>query len=565
MRIKRRHRQTNLRILVSHLAFIRGHIGTALQNLRRNSGGNRRRHSIERRTRKAERRCCVAREYGDRMFILRPLLQNKLKLRCGRIEQRRLLRDLQAICDAAFMTVVDQIQSFLLDFNRLPHHSRLAVEFAQIEIVSRQFRAQYQPDIFQVSCALLQRSVRSLKITAHASEQIKLVANGKRHGKSVLCNRCQWNRGTGKRTVSGEARARSTRICIDRRKERRRCDLRLCARFGESIARRRQRLVRLQQLLLELIELSVMKDLPPRSFGNRILRSRRLPGLLALPRIGNRRSRALILGPDGTAQSHCEQQDSKPQNAEPTTETRRHGKVRSRNFLDNSQSFYKKQIKNSLFSVPEPALSVAKGCLRGGFKEFHERASPALGLATFTFCPSSSESEGLMTIRSLTSSPPRISSVAPKSRPIVIGRKCTVLSLSTKATRGPSARNNMALTGIVIRGTEVPVAKCTSPKEPGNSLPSLFGTSTSVFKVRVPGSMTSAVRATVPVNFCPGNSCSVTFAFMPTLMFGAYACGTLIYTRSGSTRAMSNSSLPAAPAPELMSAPGSTLRRVITP
>src|ERR1700704_1804169 len=37
----------------------------------------------------------------------------------------------------------------------------------------------------------------------------------------------------------------------------------------------------------------------------------------------------------------------------------------------------------------------------------HERLSPAFGVATCTFCPSSSESDGLIMIRSLTSRPPR--------------------------------------------------------------------------------------------------------------------------------------------------------------
>ena len=53
-------------------------------------------------------------------------------------------------------------------------------------------------------------------------------------------------------------------------------------------------------------------------------------------------------------------------------------------------------------------------------------------------------------IRSFDSTPPKISSVAPKSRPMVIGCKRTLLSLSTTATRGPSARKSIAFTGIVM-------------------------------------------------------------------------------------------------------------------
>ena len=53
----------------------------------------------------------------------------------------------------------------------------------------------------------------------------------------------------------------------------------------------------------------------------------------------------------------------------------------------------------------------------------------------------------------------------------------------------------MAFTGTVTLFTFEPTAKCTSPNDPGNSRPSLFGTSTSVSRVRVVGSMDSAVRA----------------------------------------------------------------------
>ena len=83
------------------------------------------------------------------MFELRPLLQHELKLRCRRIEQRGLLRHFQSGRDSAFVTVIDQIQSLLLDFDRLPHHSRLTIQFAQVEIVSGEFSGQHQAHIFQ--------------------------------------------------------------------------------------------------------------------------------------------------------------------------------------------------------------------------------------------------------------------------------------------------------------------------------------------------------------------------------------------------------------------------------
>src|SRR6201993_4865876 len=111
---------------------------------------------------------------------------------------------------------------------------------------------------------------------------------------------------------------------------------------------------------------------------------------------------------------------------------------------------------------------------------------------------------------------------------MLIARSSTLLSGPTTASRVPSERNSIALTGTVTLLTLDPTAKCTSPNDPGNRRPSRFGTSTSVSNVRVLGSIDSAVRATLAENLCPGNSCRVTVVDAPTLMNGAYACGTLV-------------------------------------
>ena len=128
MRIKRSHRYANLRIFERHLALAGGNVRPALQNLRWNAGGNRRRGGIEWRFRQAESRGRLPRQHGDGVFVLRALLQHELKLRRSRIEQRGLLRDFQPIRNSALVTMVDQVQSFLLDFDRLPYHSRFTVE-----------------------------------------------------------------------------------------------------------------------------------------------------------------------------------------------------------------------------------------------------------------------------------------------------------------------------------------------------------------------------------------------------------------------------------------------------
>ena len=170
MRIKRSHRQADLRILKRHLALAGRNVRPALQNLRWNSGGNRWRNGVERRRGQTESRCRLSRQHGDGMFVLRSLLQHELKLCRRRIEQRGLLRDFQPIRDAAFVTTVDQVQPFLLDLDRLPYHSSLTVKFAQVEIVGGEFGGQHQTHILQIGRAALQRSVGRFQIAAHASE-----------------------------------------------------------------------------------------------------------------------------------------------------------------------------------------------------------------------------------------------------------------------------------------------------------------------------------------------------------------------------------------------------------
>jgi len=51
------------------------------------------------------------------------------------------------------------------------------------------------------------------------------------------------------------------------------------------------------------------------------------------------------------------------------------------------------EIMSSLFSVPEPALSAAEGCLRGEVLPSRVRIS-CIGLGDVHLLPSSSESEG---------------------------------------------------------------------------------------------------------------------------------------------------------------------------
>ena len=82
-------------------------------------------------------------------------------------------------------------------------------------------------------------------------------------------------------------------------------------------------------------------------------------------------------------------------------------------------------------------------------------------------------------------------------------------------------RKSMALTGMVILVTVVPGGKCTSPNEPGKGLPSLLGTSTSVFRVRVAGIDRVRGANHRAFEFLSGKFLQRDYAFTPTFIAGA--------------------------------------------
>ena len=103
------------------------------------------------------------------------------------------------------------------------------------------------------------------------------------------------------------------------------------------------------------------------------------------------------------------------------------------------------------------------------------------------------------------------------------------------ATLKPSARNSSVFAGTVMISPLVwlPAAlaiaglKCARTYEPVLIWSSLLFTSTSVFNVRVTGSIESALRAIVPLNTLPGYSSSVRSTDAPLRAAAESASGTL--------------------------------------
>src|ERR1039458_2150528 len=130
---------------------------------------------------------------------------------------------------------------------------------------------------------------------------MKLVADGEWDGKIALGKGRQF--AARKRTGAGDWLALRAGIGAECGKVPRRSDSRLRPSLREAILRCRQRLVCLEQFMLQPVEFRVMKYLPPRALRNSILRSRRLPRPFAFPSVGNRCSRGPISRPHGAAEA----------------------------------------------------------------------------------------------------------------------------------------------------------------------------------------------------------------------------------------------------------------------
>ena len=113
------------------------------------------------------------------MFELCALLLQQIKLRDRGIQQGLLLRQVQPGGDAAFMAMVHQDKSFLLNLDRLLHHLIFGIEFAQAEVVSSEFRGQDQLNILQIGRRALQAGVGGLQSLTGSTEQIDFVVQAK--------------------------------------------------------------------------------------------------------------------------------------------------------------------------------------------------------------------------------------------------------------------------------------------------------------------------------------------------------------------------------------------------
>ena len=85
-------------------------------------------------------------------------------------------------------------QALLLNLDRLLHYFIFGIEFAQAEVVSREFRSQDQLNILQIRRRALQAGVGGLESLAGSTEQIDFVIQGEGNLVQALRQRLTWNR-----------------------------------------------------------------------------------------------------------------------------------------------------------------------------------------------------------------------------------------------------------------------------------------------------------------------------------------------------------------------------------
>src|SRR5262252_4467517 len=149
--------------------------------------------------------------------------------------------------------------------------------------------------------------------------------------------------------------------------------------------------------------------------------------------------------------------------------------------------------------------------------ERHGCAAAAAAATTRTVCAGDSESGGLLTTRSLPVRPDRISTISPKSRPLLTVTSAIRFCASTVATCRPSPLKISASTGSSSVVAALGSLMWTSAYEPGSSSLRGLSTSISVSSVRDATSIAFDVRARVPVKRRPGNSFSVRSADSPAV------------------------------------------------
>ena len=85
------------------------------------------------------------------------------------------MRQVESGGDSAFVAMVDEDKTFLLNLDGLLDDLSFGIEFAQVEVVGGEFRGQDQLHVLQIGGGALQAGVGCLEILTVPAEQIDFV------------------------------------------------------------------------------------------------------------------------------------------------------------------------------------------------------------------------------------------------------------------------------------------------------------------------------------------------------------------------------------------------------
>ncbi len=225
------------------------------------------------------------------MLELGPLPLEHIDLReCG-VQQRLLLRHVQARGSTQVMAVGGQYKRAPLQGNGACQHVKFGVQCTKAEVVHGEVGCQHQPGVLQVGCRLFSGRAGTINQTLHPARQIHFVADRQRRRIVVLDGRKVWRVVVRKRPVRRDLLARRTRAQAHLRKQAGGTGRDKGACLGQPCVGCSQRLVAEHGFLFQRIELRVAETFPPGSLGRQIIGRAGAPGCFKLPGHGHVDSR----------------------------------------------------------------------------------------------------------------------------------------------------------------------------------------------------------------------------------------------------------------------------------
>ncbi len=188
----------------------------------------------------------------------------------------------------------DEIERLALQGQALLHHVDLGIGLAQAVPGGGDLRGQQQADILQVGRGLLLAGGGIGDVAAHAAEQVGFVADIRAHHEVVLHGRHGGAAVRRQRTVGGGAQARAAGRGRHLRQQAGAGHARQRLRLFQVGHRHLQRLVLVQRLLHQPVELRIVEALPPWALGRVVGGLRGAPGGLGLPVGGHVHGRARV-------------------------------------------------------------------------------------------------------------------------------------------------------------------------------------------------------------------------------------------------------------------------------